>query len=177
MKLLIIALAALASLSAETVDFSFIGHQDSVDANYLGSGSFVVPNGTVTANISTLDGFNLTLYDIIGTTNPAFAYATYHMNTPDLLDFSATFDGSGDLEQLTFDTAQMDPNPANTLSSVGADWTPDGIQPMGRVGGFQDVSFIVNSATNSVPEPSYSFAAGLLLFGVAAWRRLSSRLS
>lgn len=175
MKLLIIAFAAVASLSAETVDFSFYGHQNSIDVNLLGSGSFVVPNGTVSADLSNITSFNAVLYDITASTNPIYAYDTYRMDASDLLQFSGTFNDSGSLEQLTFQTSMMDQH--NDESSLGANWTPDGIQPMGNVGGFQ-VEFTVNSAVLFTPEPSYSFVSGFLLIGLGALkRRLSRRLS
>lgn len=156
--------------SAESISFAFEGYQSSIDTYLMGSGSFYVPNGTVNTDLSSVQGFNMVLYDVQAVPNPVYAFDTYHMDQSDLTQFSASFDSVGNAESLNFETLMMDP--ANSESNLYAWWTPEGIEPQAAVGGF---GVVFNVTSEVAPEPaSYGMAiiAGILLvgLGIRRWR-------
>lgn len=174
-KLIRLAFLAAASLSAETINISVEGQHPADHIYFEGNGSIIIPNGTVTADLSTPGlSFNFTLYNIQDSTNPFYAYATYHIATSDLSDFSATLDENGNPLSISLDTPNMDPNPANTQSSMHVDWTPTAIQPTDFDGGI-GISFIVDSVTGGgpqvVPEPVSWALCGLGLVGLWGIKR------
>jgi hypothetical protein len=171
-----------ATASAETLNFSFTGYQESIDFHAYGIGTFTFPDGLTNVGLADLTSFSYTDLDVFLNTNPvgpnppATLSYVYHFGIPDLKTFSLALNGTTPID---FTMATV-PQPNNYVDGslrvldhlypTGPDsfWAMDG-------GAAGTVVFSNQAPSFPAPEPSSFAFTGFALFVFLAFGRREVR--
>jgi hypothetical protein len=176
--LLLLAGIQAGKATAETLNFSFSGYQDSILFTAFGIGTFSFPDGLTHLSLSDLTSFSYTDLEVfvnlnpVGPNPPATFSNLYQFGAANLQTFSLTLDGTMPIDFTMATTPQSD-TIDGSLRVLGINPTLPPGQFFARDGGATGlVTFSNQAPAFPTPEPS-SVALTVLasLCGFFAYRK------